>query len=141
MIFIVDHFTRYAQANATKDESGKTAARLLFNDFILRYGFPIRIHHYQGSELESLMFRTLEEISNIGHSRTTPYHPECNGKAKRFNRTLLSILRTLPETYQSHWRDHLPKLVHCTRHDSTAFSPFFLLFGRSPYCRLTFSLG
>ena len=54
---------------------------------------------------------------------------------ERFNGTLLSILRTLPENQKSRWKDSLNKVVHafnCTRNDVTGFSPFYLLFGGSP---------
>ena len=37
---VIDHFTRFAQAYAARNKSAKAAADCLFNDFVLRFGFP-----------------------------------------------------------------------------------------------------
>ena len=50
---------------------------------------------------------------------------------ERFNRILLSVLRTLRENKKERWKDSLNKVVH-------AYGCIYLLFGRSP--RLSLNL-
>ena len=46
VLIITDHFTRYAQAFPSKSQTALTTAKLLWNNFILHYGFPAKIITY-----------------------------------------------------------------------------------------------
>ena len=82
------------------------------------------------------MFHELESLTGMTRLRTTPYHAMGNGKTERFNQTLLSMLRNLTEHDKLRWKDSVSKVTHaynCTKHESTNYSPFFLLFGCHPH--------
>ena len=134
-LVVCDHFTRFSQVYATKHKSTKAAANKLFNEFILQYVFPKRIHHDRGAELNSNLFKELHRLSGIKSSNTTPYHPMRDGLVERMNQTLCNMLKSLPENGKYDWKKYLQKLAfayNSTINKSTGFSPFFLMFGRQP---------
>ena len=135
ILVVTDHFTKYSQAYPTKNQTARTTAQVLFNNFFVHYGFPARLHSDQGRNFESKVIKELCVLGGIDKSRTTPYHPMGNGQCERFNRTLLEMLGTLEPKQKSDWRSYVAPLVHvynCTKHETTRFSPYFLLFGREP---------
>ena len=113
LLIITDHFTRYAQAIPCKNMTAKTTAEAFYNNFIGHYGIPRRIHSDQGANL-------------------------------RFNRTLLDMLGTLSPDEKKDWKKFVGPLVHaynCTKHDSTGYSPFSLMFGGEPRLPIDLAFG
>uniref|UniRef100_A0A8P4K456 Gypsy retrotransposon integrase-like protein 1 n=1 Tax=Dicentrarchus labrax TaxID=13489 RepID=A0A8P4K456_DICLA len=134
ILVITDHFTKYAVAIPTPNQRAQTVARCLWDNFMVHYGIPERLHSDQGPDFESRMIKELCKVAGIHKIRTTPYHPRGN-PVERFNRTLLNMLGTLDNKDKSQWRNFVKPLVHaynCTKNDVTGFTPYELMFGRQP---------
>ena len=143
ILVITDHFTKFAVAVPTKDQKARTVAKALWENFLVHYGFPSRLHSDQGRDFESHTIRELCSLIGAEKVRTTPHHPQGN-PVERFNRTLLSMLGTLEDQDKQHWRDFVKPLVHaynCTRNDTTGYSPYELMFGRQPTLPVDLILG
>lgn len=92
VLLIVDSFTKYAQAYATRNNTARTAAEKIYNEFIPRFSFPARVPHEKGGEFDNKSFYNksfynLERLSEVSSSRTTPYHTQGNGQVKDMNCT------------------------------------------------------
>ena len=98
----------------------------------------------QGQNFESLLISDLCELTQIKKLRTTPHRPKGNGSCEGFNRTLISMLGTLPEGFKSKWLQHISTLTYaynCTHSNATGFSPYYLLYGRHPLLSIDIEFG
>ena len=121
ILVITDHFTKYSLAIPTPNQKASTVAKCLWDNFIVHYGFPEKLHSDQGPDFKSRTIKELCEMAGIHKTRTTPYHPKGN-PVERFNRTVLQMLGTLNNKDNSHWRDYVKPLVHsynCNKHEVT----------------------
>jgi transposase InsO family protein len=135
ILVITDHFSKFAIAVPTRNQTAKTTAEAFFSNFIVKYGIPTRLHSDQGANFESDLIKELCQLMKIKKSHTTVYHPQGNSGPKRFNRTLLSMLGTLENWQKPDWKKYIDPLVfayNCTPHESTKVSPFELMFLRKP---------
>ena len=122
VLMVTDHYTRFCQMYGTRTKSSKAAAEKIFNEFILQFGFPEKLHHDLGPEFNSKLFAELHRLTGIRPSNTTPYHPAGDGQVERLNRTVINMLKALPERAKKDWKSHLPKLAlayNSTMHKST----------------------
>ena len=144
ILIITDHYSRFAQAVKTANQTSLTTAQAAYNHFFSKYGFPEKIVTDQGTNFESFLFKDLCKVANITKLRTTSYHPQCNGNSERFNSTLINMIRTLEQEQKVKWTTHLNTLCSAyksTVHSSTGFSPHWLMIGRKPRLAVDLNLG
>ena len=135
VLVVTDHFTRYAQAYVTSNQTAATVARTVCDKFFSHYGWPEKILTDQGKSFENRLFRELCLMAEIQKIRTTAYHPQGNGACERFNRTLINMIGTLNQKKKAIWQSVVSTLAlayNSTISAATGYSPYFLMYGRLP---------
>lgn len=129
---IVDRTTGWPEAFVMKDIFAQTVAKILYENWITRFGCPIRITTDQGRQFESSLFTNLMKLLGIHRVRTTPYHPQSNGIVERWHRSLKASLMARAE--QGNWVNELPTVLYglrVTPRSDTGVSAAELAFGKT----------
>eukprot|EP00731_Ephydatia_muelleri_P029866 Em0021g389a len=134
ILTISDYFTKWVELVPTVNKITSTVASSLFKIF-MRMGLPRVLLSDNGSEFCNALNDQLSEMLGIKRRLTTPYHPQVNGLDERFNQTLQNMLVKYVSSKKDMWSHYLDTcafayMYNTSRHDSTKYTPFMLMFGR-----------
>ena len=133
ILTLVDYATRYPEAVPLKKITTEAVAEVLL-DIYSRVGIPEEVLTDQGTQFMSECMQEVSRLLSIKGLTSTPYHPICNGLVERWNGTLKSMLKRLCQDQPKQWHRLINPVLFAYREvpqESTGFSPFQLLYGRS----------
>ena len=133
ILTLVDYATRYPEAVPLKKITTEAVAEALL-DIYSRVGIPEEVLTDQGTQFMSECMQEVSRLLSIKGLTSTPYHPICNGLVERWNGTLKSMLKRLCRDQPKQWHRLINPVLFAYREvpqESTGFSPFQLLYGRS----------
>ena len=126
-------YSNFLRAIPVPDKQATTAARALFNDVFLQYGFPAVLQSDQGGEWLHAVLRQRTKLLSIEHIVTTSYR--LNGSTERVHRWLNAAVGIYCEKYQERWEEFLQPAVYAQNVSpipgTSQISPFFQVFGRN----------
>ena len=111
VLVAADYFTKWVETYAIPNQEAVTVAKKLTEQMFCRFSPPDQLHSDQGCQFESKLLQEICKIFHIKKTRTTPYHPLCDGQVERFNRTLLNMLSTSLKDYPCDWEEYCPRCV------------------------------
>lgn len=134
VIVLIDYFSKWVEAQPLPDKTAKSVADFLYS-VICRHGcFKVQIND-QGREFVNQVSKALHEKTGTQQKVTSAYHPQANGLVERQNQTIKKSIVKVLEDKIDQWPDVLEGVLFALRvkvHESTGFSPFFLLYNREP---------
>ncbi|XP_027156081.1 uncharacterized protein LOC113756723 [Coffea eugenioides] len=132
LVTAVDYFTKWVEAEPLRTISGLAIQKFFWKCIICRFGIPRVIISDNGRQFAENPFKTWCENLGIKQHFTSVGHPQANGQAENFNRTLLHGLRTRLHRAGSSWVEELPSVLwsyRTTPRSASRETPFSLTYG------------
>ena len=112
-------------------------AKAFCNSWTNFFGLPNTISSDRGLEFSNAIFNELCALLNINRKLTASFNPRANATAESWNRSLIQYFQKgLDGKSSLAWPSLLRDMLfsyNTTKHSSTGFSPYQLLFARSPH--------
>lgn len=93
IIVATEYYTCWPVARAYPEATKEVAAKFLYEVLFSTYGPPTKLLTDQGNNFRNELLHEFCKLVGTQHKFATPYHPQANGLAERFNRTLVLGLK------------------------------------------------
>ena len=134
-LIVVDDYSRHAVVELVSTTSAAAVIPRLTKIFSM-FGIPEEFKSDNGPPFQIREFPEYAKTQGFRHQKITPLHPEANGEAERFVKTLQRLISTTTVEGSS-WRMSLPdfqRVYQSTPHTVTGRSPHSQLFGGREMC-------
>ena len=129
----LDYLTKWAETGALPNGTAEEAAQFFVKNVVLRHGTPQTLITDRGKCFIAELTQKVLALLEISHYQTTSYHPQTNGLCERLNHTLSDMISMYVDSDHKNWDSVLPYVTfayNTSRQESTAQTPFFMLYGR-----------
>ena len=141
----VDRLTRRAHVMPCKTTcTAPEVARLMFDNVVRHHGIPRAIISDRDPKFISAFWQELWRLTGTHLKMSTADHPQTNGSAERFIKSLQGILRSLAKDEPQEWDLYVPSAEFAYNdsvHPATGFTPFQLDMGRDPALPIQFLIN
>jgi len=133
ILVIIDRFSKLTKCVALRRITAISVASANIDAWVACSDPPDRILSDQGPQFMSNFFIAVMQVQGTETVRTTAYHPQTNGQAERYKRTMATQLRHYVTDDPRRWDELLPVLsmaYNSQPHRSTGIAPFELVIPR-----------
>ena len=126
----------YCPLSPLRDKYATTVARAIMHNVFLRYGTG-EILTDNGLAFRNELLTELCRLMGVARCFTTSYQPCTNAVCERSHATVNSMLAKCVDKNHRDWDEWLPQIAfflcyNASVHESTQYSPFFLMHGTEP---------
>ena len=135
ILVMTDRFSKLTRAVAMRTCTALAVSKAFLEYWVFAYGAPTQLLTDNGSQFASGLFAFTCSHLGVRNMFTTTYHPQTNGQAERFNRTLLASLRAFVGEHPKTWPAFVGAVTYAYNtqvHSSTRVPPFDLVVTRPP---------
>ena len=135
LLVINDRFSKLTAVVPLRTTNAYSVAIAFCEAWIFKRGPPESVLTDNGKQFASRFFQSVCKLLGLNNVYISAYHPQANGRAERYNRTLQNMLMCFVEEHHDScdkYASTLTSVYNCHVHRSTGTTPFDLILSRPP---------
>ena len=131
---IQDILSRYLLLVPTTRNDARTAAKVLFEDWVCKFGPPKIVQSDRGTHFASIVFEEMCSMAGVKHVMGAPGHAESQGQVERQNQLMMQV-RCLAENDVDYWPSAIVRIAYThniSLNETTKLCPYQVVFATQP---------